>query len=184
MSGSKQFRLLRERRFAPFFLAQACGAVNDNLLGNLLVLGAVYRGARYAPWDQRLLLSVVFILPFLVFSGLAGQLADRHDKARVLQWVKAAEIAIVALAGLGFAAHSPALLLVTLFLMGTHSSFFAPAKYALLPQVLKASELIGGNALLAAGTFIAILAGTLGAGLLSVRGSEAAAVGLLAVAVV
>ena len=187
MSGSRQFRLLRERRFAPFFVTQACGAFNDNLLKNLLVLAATYQTARYTRIDPKLLVNLaggLFILPFVLFSGLAGQLADRMDKARVLKLVKAAEIGIMALAASGFATHNLALLLAALFLMGVHSTFFAPAKYGLLPQVLKVSELVGGNALLEAGTFVAILAGTVGAGVLAARGSDAAgALTLLAVAV-
>lgn len=183
MSGSKQFRLLRERRFAPFFVAQACGACNDNLLTNLLLLAAAYPMARAAGFEPKLLVNLLFILPFVLFSGAAGQLADRFDKARVLQAVKAAEVAIVALAAFGLALHSAPLLLATLFLMGTHATFFAPAKYGLLPQVLRPSELVGGNAVLAAGTFVAILAGVLGAGLLVAHGGAAAgAVALLAVA--
>jgi len=183
MSGSRQFRLLRERRFAPFFVAQACGACNDNLLTNLLLLAAAYPMARAAGFEPRLLVNLLLILPFVLFSGAAGQLADRFDKARVLQAVKAAEVAIVALAALGLARHSAPLLLATVFLMGTHATFFAPAKYGLLPQVLRPSELVGGNALLAAGTFVAILAGVLGAGLLVAHRSAAAgALALLVVA--
>ncbi|HET9330966.1 MAG TPA: MFS transporter [Steroidobacteraceae bacterium] len=183
MSGSSQFRLLRERRFAPFFVAQACGAGNDNLLTNLLLLAVAYPTARAAGVQPQLLVNLLFILPFVLFSGAAGQLADRFDKSRVLQAVKAAELAIVALAALGLALHGAALLLASVFLMGTHAAFFAPAKYALLPQVLRPSELVGGNALLAAGTFVAILAGVVGAGLLVARASTAAGtVALLAVA--
>jgi hypothetical protein len=186
MSGSRQFGLLRERRFAPFFIAQACGAFNDNLFKNLLVLAATYQTARYTRLDPKLLVNLaggLFILPFVLFSGLAGQLADRLDKARILKVVKAAEIAIMGLAALGFATHDLALLLGALFLMGTHSTFFAPAKYGLLPQVLKSTELVGGNALLETGTFVAILLGTVGAGVLAARGSDAqAALALLAVA--
>ena len=92
MSGSGQFRLLRERRFAPFFLAQALGAFNDNLLKNVLVLAATYQTARFTHLDPKLLVNLaggLFILPFVLFSGVAGQLADRFDKTRVLRAVKA-----------------------------------------------------------------------------------------------
>jgi len=176
MGGSGQFRLLRERRFAPYFLAQALGAFNDNLLKNVLVLAATYQTARYTQLDPRLLVNLaggLFILPFVLFSGVAGQLADRFDKTRVLRAVKAAEILIMALAALGFAGHSLTLLLASLFLMGMHSTFFAPAKYGLLPQILRPAELVGGNALVEMGTFIAILLGTTGAGLLATRDSAA-----------
>ena len=103
----------------------------------------------------------LFILPFVLFSGMAGQLADRYDKALVLKVVKAAEIAIMAIAALGFATHSIEVLLGALFLMGVHSTFFAPAKYGMLPEVLHDTELVGGNALVEMGTFVAILLGTL-----------------------
>jgi 1-acyl-sn-glycerol-3-phosphate acyltransferase len=186
--GSGQFSLLRERRFLPYFAAQALGAFNDNLLKNLLVLAATYHTARYARLDPRLLVNLaggLFILPFVLFSGVAGQLADRFDKARVLKIVKAAELAIMALAAWGFLAHSLTLLLTSLFLMGVHSTFFAPAKYGLLPQVLRPAELIGGNALVEMGTFVAILLGTTGAGVLAIGGGAAlmgAALGTVAAA--
>jgi 1-acyl-sn-glycerol-3-phosphate acyltransferase len=166
MGGAGQFRLLRQRRFLPYFGAQALGACNDNLLRGLLVLAATYHAAQYTRLEPRVLMNLaggLFMLPFVLFSGVAGQLADRSDRTRVLQATKAAEIAIVALASGGFVLHSLPLLLTSLFLMGAHAAFFAPAKYALLPQVLRPAELVGGNALVAAGTCVAILLGTLAA---------------------
>jgi len=152
MGGARQFRLLRQRRFLPYFSAQALGACNDNLLRGLLVLGATYHAAQYTPLAPRVLMNLaggLFMLPFVLFSGVAGQLADRCDRTRVLQATKAAEIAIVMLASAGFVLHNLPLLLTSLFLMGAHAAFFAPAKYALLPQVLRPAELVGGNALVA-----------------------------------
>lgn len=175
MGGPGQFRLLREQRFLPFFSAQALGAFNDNLLKNVLVVLATYQTARYTRLDPKLLVNLaggLFILPFVLFSGVAGQLADRFDKAAVLKIVKAAEVLIMGLAAAGFLAHDLSLLLASLFLMGVHSTFFAPAKYGLLPQVLRPAELVGGNALVEMGTFLAILFGTLGAGLLAGRADE------------
>jgi 1-acyl-sn-glycerol-3-phosphate acyltransferase len=175
MGGPGQFRLLREQRFLPFFSAQALGAFNDNLLKNVLVVLATYQTARYTRLDPKLLVNLaggLFILPFVLFSGVAGQLADRFDKAAVLKVVKAAEVLIMGLAAAGFLAHDLSLLLASLFLMGVHSTFFAPAKYGLLPQVLRPAELVGGNALVEMGTFLAILFGTLGAGLLAGRAEE------------
>jgi len=175
MGGPGQFRLLREQRFMPFFSAQALGAFNDNLLKNVLVVLATYQTARYTRLDPKLLVNLaggLFILPFVLFSGVAGQLADRFDKAAVLKVVKAAEVLIMGLAAAGFLVHDLSLLLASLFLMGVHSTFFAPAKYGLLPQVLRPAELVGGNALVEMGTFLAILFGTLGAGLLAGRGDE------------
>ena len=177
MERSGQFRLLGERRFLPLFATQALGAFNDNLLKNLLVLAATYHTARYTRLDPRLLVNLaggLFILPFVLFSGLAGQLADRFDKSAVMKVVKAIELAIMAIAAWGFFAHSLALLLTSLFLMGVHSTFFAPAKYGVLPQVLRPAELVGGNAMVEMGTFVAILLGTTAAGMLAGRGSELA----------
>src|SRR5450432_1985841 len=176
MSEANQFRLLRERRFLPFFVAQACGAFNDNLFKNVLVILVTYQATRWSTLRPELLANIaagLFILPFVVFSGLAGQLGERFDKARILKSVKALEIAIMIVAGIGFARHWVALLLFALFMMGVHSTFFAPAKYGLLPQVLDAGELVGGNALLESGTFLAILLGTLAAGLLAGHGDTA-----------
>jgi 1-acyl-sn-glycerol-3-phosphate acyltransferase len=170
MSEGSQFRLLGERRFLPFFIAQACGAFNDNLFKNVLVILVTYQSARWSTLRPELLANIaagLFILPFVVFSGLAGQLGERFDKARILKSVKALEIAIMVAAGIGFARQNVALLLFALFMMGVHSTFFAPAKYGLLPQVLDGGELVGGNALLESGTFLAILLGTLAAGLLA-----------------
>jgi 1-acyl-sn-glycerol-3-phosphate acyltransferase len=165
MSG--QFALLAQRRFAPFFGAQALGAFNDNLLKNSLVILAAYQGAALTSMDPGLLSNLasgLFVLPYLLFSGIAGQFADRLDKTSLIRAVKGAEVGIMSLAGVGFATQQLPLLLGAVFLMGLHSTFFAPAKYGLLPQVLRDGELVGGNALVEMGTFVAILLGTLAAG--------------------
>jgi 1-acyl-sn-glycerol-3-phosphate acyltransferase len=178
-----QFRLLAERRFAPFFGAQALGAFNDNVLKNSLVIIVTYHVAEYGKLDAALLANVaaaLFILPFVLFSGIAGEISDRADKALVLKSVKAAEIVIMMIAGVGFYAHSLVWLLGALFLMGTHSAFFGPAKYGLLPEVLAREELIGGNGLVEMGTFVAILLGQLAAGMLAAAHDTALLVGALA----
>lgn len=182
MAEQSQFKLLVQRRFLPFFGAQALGAFNDNVYKNTLVIVATYQAASYTSLEPALLTNIaagLFILPFVLFSGMAGQLADRYDKARVLKFVKAAEIAIMAIAGFGFATHSMEVLLGALFLMGMHSTFFAPAKYGLLPEVLRDSELVGGNAMVEMGTFVAIVLGTLVAGLLAGHGGIALIVSTL-----
>ncbi len=174
MAQGTQFRLLAQRRFLPFFSAQALGAFNDNVYKNVLVILATYQAAKYTALEPQLLTNIaagLFILPFVLFSGMAGQLADRFDKTLILKAVKAAEIVIMAVAGFGFATHSMEVLLGALFLMGMHSTFFAPAKYGLLPEVLRESELVGGNELVEMGTFLAILLGTLAAGLLAADAS-------------
>jgi 1-acyl-sn-glycerol-3-phosphate acyltransferase len=182
-----QFALLRERRFLPFFVTQGLGAFNDNVYRAVLVILATYQASTWTSLDPALVTNLaggLFILPFLLFSGLAGQLADRYDKVAVMRTVKVAEIGIMTIAGTGLAITSLPVLLAAIFLLGMHSTFFAPAKYAYLPQVLRESELIGGNALLEAATFLMILLGMLVGGLLVVDGgSQRAIVLLLLVAV-
>jgi 1-acyl-sn-glycerol-3-phosphate acyltransferase len=173
---ANQYRLLGQRRFLPFFITQACGAFNDNLLKNVLVILVTYQAARWSTLAPELLTNLaagLFILPFVVFSGIAGQLGERFDKALILKSIKALEIGIMLVAAIGFLNHSAALLLFALFMMGVHSTFFAPAKYGLLPQVLNDAELVGGNALLETGTFLAILLGTLSAGILAGHANSA-----------
>jgi 1-acyl-sn-glycerol-3-phosphate acyltransferase len=198
MGGShSQFRLLAERRFAPFFWTQFFGAFNDNVLRNALVILVTYEAARYAGAGSPLagmssgvlvnLAAGLFILPFFLFSATAGQIAERMDKALMVRAIKAAEIGIMGLAAWGFVAGSLALLLGALFLMGMHSTFFGPTKYAILPQTLDATELVGGNALVEAGTNVAILTGTIAGGLLAALpgiGPQAAAASGIAFALV
>ena len=167
---STQSGLLRARRFAPLFVTQFLGALNDNVLKNAMVVLLTFQAATWTTLKPELLANLaagIFILPFFLFSATAGQLADKYDKARLAQLVKLLEIGIVLVAGLGFVLHSIAILFASLFLLGLHSTLFGPVKYAILPQHLKSEELVGGNALIEAGTFIAILVGTLLGGLLA-----------------
>lgn len=184
---ASQFSLLGERRYGPFFLTQALGALNDNVFKNALVIIATYRTAEYSSMDPKVIAQLaggLFILPFLLFSAMAGQFADKFDKAALMRVVKIAEIFIMVLAGAGFALKSLPLLLAALFLAGAQSAFFGPAKYGLLPQVLGERELTSGNALLETGTFLAILLGTLFAGLLAAQASPTPLIAaLLALAV-
>jgi MFS family permease len=166
---SRQFHLLSERRFGPFFLTQFCGAFNDNLFKNALVVLLTFQAARYTTLSHAVLVNLcagLFILPFFLFSATAGQLADKFEKSGLIRLVKQMEVGIMLLGGLGFWLESLGLLLATLFLMGAQSALFGPVKYALLPQVLAERELIGGNGLVESGTFVAILLGTLAGGLL------------------
>ena len=169
-ASNSQFRLLRERRFAPFFWTQFFGAFNDNVFKNSLLLWVTFGVAATTTVDLHLvnnLAAGLFILPFFLFSAFAGQLADKFEKGRVIRTIKLAEIGIMVLAVLGFYFQSIAALLGILFLMGTHSAFFGPVKYSIIPQQLKSDELVGGNALVESGTFVAILLGTVLAGLMS-----------------
>jgi 1-acyl-sn-glycerol-3-phosphate acyltransferase len=182
MSAPNQFRLLGQRRFLPFFGAQALGAFNDNVYRNVLIILITFGGAISTSMKPEVLTNLaggLFILPYLLFSGLAGQLADRFDKSRVVQVVKATEILIMALAGIGLASGNLTILMSALFMLGMHSTFFAPAKYGLLPQILQPNELIGGNAMLEMGTFLAILLGTLAGGVLAASHGTGMIVGAL-----
>jgi 1-acyl-sn-glycerol-3-phosphate acyltransferase len=175
MPAPNQFRLLVERRFLPFFLTQALGALNDNVYRNVLIILVTFGVVSGTRLDAQVLTNLaggVFILPYLLFSGLAGQLADRFDKTFIIRLVKLAEVPIMTLAAAGLAASSLPLLLTALFLLGVHSTFFAPAKYGLLPQVVHDAEIVGANALLEMGTFLAILLGTLLGGVLVAGGGH------------
>jgi len=169
MENENQFRLLYKRRFAPFFLTQVLGAFNDNVYKNALVILVAYHAASYASIDPNLLTNVaagLFILPFVLFSATAGQIADKFEKSAIIRIIKASEIGIMVIAAAGLLLKNLPLLLAALFLLGLHSTFFGPVKYAILPQVLSPAELVGGNGLVEMGTFVAILAGTLVAGVL------------------
>jgi acyl-[acyl-carrier-protein]-phospholipid O-acyltransferase/long-chain-fatty-acid--[acyl-carrier-protein] ligase len=162
----------KTRRFFPLFVTQFLGAFNDNLFKNgliLLVLFHMPEQSFIAPAILVTLASGIFILPFFLFSATAGKLADKIDKARVARLVKIAEIVLMITAAAGFLLPSIPLLLVVLFGMGIHSAFFGPVKYAVLPQYLNEAELLAGNAWIEAGTFMAILLGTIGAGFLAMQ---------------
>ncbi|PPE71144.1 MFS transporter [Caldimonas thermodepolymerans] len=163
-----QFALLGQRRFAPFFWTQFLGAGNDNLFKFAFTVLVTYQVqvSWLPPSLAGLVIGALFILPFLLFSATSGQLADKHDKAQLIRFVKWLEIAIMALAGWGFVAQQVALLLACVFLMGLHSTLFGPVKYAYLPQHLDERELTGGNGMVEMGTFVAILLGNVAGGLL------------------
>ena len=164
------FQLLASRRFLPFFGTQFLGAFNDNLFKNALIVLLTYHASSWSSLAPAVLANLaagIFILPFFLFSATAGQLADKYDKAMLSRMVKLLEIGIMLLAGVGFAMHSVTVLLSALFVFGVHSTLFGPVKYAILPQHLKEQELVGGNALVEAGTFVAILIGTLSGGLIA-----------------
>ena len=184
--------LVHSRRFLPLFITQLFNAFNDNLFKNAMVLYVVYSvyNSEEAEAQFSAIASGLFILPFFVLSALAGQLADMRDKARIIRIVKACEIAIMAVGGAGLvlawqgvatATLAIPLMLAALFAMGVHSTFFGPIKYAILPQHLRADEVLAGTGLVEAGTYIAILGGTILAGWIPV---EWAAVGVVLTAVV
>jgi predicted MFS family arabinose efflux permease len=189
---STSLSLLNKRRFLPLFVTQLLGAFNDNLFKNAMVLFVVY-GIYNDEATETLFSAVataVFILPFFLLSALAGQLADTRDKAQLIRIIKFCEILIMfvgasglVLAWLGFAITVLAipLMMIALFAMGIHSTFFGPIKYAILPQHLDEGEVLGGTGLVEAGTYIAILVGTILAGLIEV---EWAALGVVVTAII
>jgi MFS family permease len=167
MSG--QFGLLRQKRFLPLFVTQFLGAFNDNVLKNSLVILIAFQGASMSSLPPEMMINLcagLFILPFFLFSATAGQLADKFEKSRLIRLVKLMEIGIMFIAAIGFWLPNLWLLLTSLFLMGVHSAFFGPIKYSILPQHLREEELMGGNGLIEAGTFLAILLGTILGGVL------------------
>lgn len=168
MTDSSQFSLLRQRRFAPFFLTQFLGALNDNVFRNGLIILVTFQGILIFGMDHRQLANVaslLFILPFLLLSATAGQLADKYEKSMLMRRIKLLEIALMTIAAFALLTESYALLLPVLFLMGCQSTLFGPVKYAYLPQQLETSELVGGNALVEAGTYVAIILGLIFGGL-------------------
>jgi 1-acyl-sn-glycerol-3-phosphate acyltransferase len=170
-----QFELLRQRRFAPFFLTQALGAFNDNVYRQAIIglLGFMAVGAS-ATTTSASLAPAVFIAPFFLLSALAGQIAEKYEKSRLIRAVNLFGIAVMALAALGFVLHSLSLLMVALFLTGVHATLFGPVKYSILPAVLKPEELTGGNGLVEMGTSVAILLGMLAGGGIFASGHAAA----------
>ncbi|MCH7982067.1 MAG: MFS transporter, partial [Proteobacteria bacterium] len=169
MSDSNQFSLLGQRRFAPFFVTQFLGALNDNIFRNGLVILVTFQGVLVAGMEAGMLANVagaLFILPFFLFSAMAGQLADKYEKSMLMRRIKLLEIALMSIAAVAFYTQSFTLLLLVLFMTGFQSTLFGPVKYAYLPQQLAADELIGGNALVESGTYVAIILGLIGGGLL------------------
>jgi len=181
---SSQLQLLRTRRFLPFFLTQALGAFNDNVFKQSLILAILYKlsieGDRTF-WIN--LCALLFILPFFLFSALAGQIGERFAKDRLIRAIKLAEVLIMGLGAVGFFYGQLPLLLLTLFAMGTHSAVFGPVKYSILPQALTPRELLGGNGLVEMGTFLAILGGTISAGVLMAEAVYAPSVAIAIVTV-
>ncbi len=182
-----QFSLLRQRRFAPFFWTQFLGAGNDNIYKNALVIFVAYQAAALSSIDSNTLVNLaagIFILPFVLLSATAGQLADKYEKSRLIRYIKVLEIVIMLIGLAGFWQRNLTLLFLALGLMGVHSTLFGPVKYAILPQTLAPRELIGGNGLVEMGTFVAILLGTiLGGVLVAIEPNGAVLAGCAAVIV-
>ena len=165
---ASQFSLFRSRRFTPMFFTQFLGAFNDNFFKQALLLLLTYSAAAKLGSSVSLLnnlAAMLFILPFFLFSALAGQLADKYEKSRLTWYIKVLEVVIMVLATFGLIFEIYWLLFVALFLLGAQSTFFGPIKYAYLPQAMHQDELVGANALFQTGTSLSILMGMMVAGL-------------------
>lgn len=188
-SHPSQFALLTQRRFGPFFWTQFLGAFNDNLFKTALLVVLTYDALSWttlAPAILNNLIPGLFILPYVVFSATAGQIADKVEKGRLARWVKLLEIGIMALAAVGWWTHTLWLLIAAVAGMGVHSTLFGPVKYAYLPQHLKPEELVGGNGVIEMGTFVGILLGEVMGAVLAGHGTlgiHLVAIGTLLVAV-
>lgn len=186
---SSPLYLLKTHRFAPLFGTQFLGAFNDNLFKNTLAVLLTFQAAEWTSISSALLaplIGAVFILPFFLFSGVAGELADKFDKARLARIVKVWEIFLMVIATVGFATHSFITLMIVVFGMGMHSTLFGPIKYSIIPQHMGENELVSANALVESGTFAAILLGTLIGGVLSgiPNGGVIAGIASIAVAII
>ncbi|WP_019672629.1 MFS transporter [Psychrobacter lutiphocae] len=165
---ASQFTLFRSRRFTPMFFTQFLGAFNDNFFKQALLLVLTYSAAAKLGWSISLLnnlAAMLFILPFFLFSALAGQLADKYEKSRLTWYIKVLEVIIMIFAAIGLIFELYWLLFLALFLLGAQSTFFGPIKYAYLPQAMRQDELVGANGLFQTGTSLSILIGMIAAGL-------------------
>lgn len=187
-----QFDLLRQRRFLPYFSVQALGAFNDSvfrqaIIGLLAVMAAAGTLDPATRGTYTQLAPAVFILPYFLFSSIAGQFAERTEKSKLIRITTAMEIAIMSLAAVGFLLQDMRVLLVALFATGVQSTLFGPVKYSILPAVLKPEELTGGNGLVEMGTSLAVLLGMVFGGLIFAvagnHGTQTAAVAVILLAI-
>ena len=174
-SNFNQFKLLTQKRFAPFFFTQFLGAFNDNIFRNGLIILLTFKGIEVLGLNASQIANVagaLFILPYFLFSAIAGQIADKYEKSVLIKLIKLLEIILMFTATFVLLTKNYSFLLIILFLMGFQSSLFGPVKYAYIPQKLKLNELIGGNALVESGTYIAIILGLVVGGLAVSHGKE------------
>jgi acyl-[acyl-carrier-protein]-phospholipid O-acyltransferase/long-chain-fatty-acid--[acyl-carrier-protein] ligase len=169
---NNQFALFLKKRFLPLFISQFTSAFNDNLFKCAVGILLTYGISENAVNNKEVLVTIstgLFILPFILFSSIAGQLADKFEKSRLIKLIKLAEIAIMLIATLSLYLNSITLMMTTLFLLGSQAAFFGPLKYSIVPSHLKDEELIAGNGLIESGTFLAILLGTLIGGIIILK---------------
>lgn len=166
-----KFKLFLQRRFLPIFLATFLGGFNDNLIRSGLVVLIAYSASKgiALPTQPEVLVtlcSALLMIPLIFFSSVAGSLADKYEKSRLVVYAKIAEVGIMAVAFVGFQQQNITLLMVMLFISGTHTTFYSPIKFSILPDHLRKSELLAGNGFMAAGSYMAILFGLIAGGLL------------------
>ena len=182
---AESIKLLSTRRFRPFFLTQLLGAFNDNLYKNGLTIFIAFQVANVSQEQSNTFVNIaaaLFILPFFLFSPIAGQLADKHEKSMLIRRIKLLEIGIMLLGATAFMLESPEMLVGILFLMGTQSALFGPVKYSLMPEALKPEELVGGNAMVEFGTFLAILMGLIASVFIIGLGTAAMSISVVVIA--
>ena len=168
---NRKFSLFLKRRFLPIFLATFLGTFNDNLLRSGLVILIAYaaHNGLALPAKPEILVTIcsaILMMPFILFSSIAGSLADKYEKSRLVMIAKAAEIAIMCLVFYGFSQHDIVLLMCLLFLSGTHTTFYSPVKFSILPDHLSKQEMLAGNGFVASGSYLAVLFGLIAGGLL------------------
>ena len=170
---SNQFYLFKDRRFLPIFLVQFCGCLNDSILKNALIILITFKLANDLATPAYVLImlaNVIFILPFVLFASIAGQIADRYERTTIVKIIKFVEIGIILAAIYGFYTTNLVVLFMCIGFMGTHSTFFGPIKYSVLPDHMKKEELLGANGFVEAGTFLSILMGTMMGGFYNING--------------
>lgn len=172
--SSNQLYLFKDKRFLPVFIVQLCGCLNDSIIKNALIILVTFKLAStlaIAPYILVMLANVLFVLPFVVFASLAGQLADRFERTTLVKIIKSAEIIIILMAAYGFYHTDLIILFLALTLLGIHSTFFGPIKYSVLPDQLRKEELLSANGYVEAGTFLSILIGTIIGGFYNFNGA-------------
>jgi acyl-[acyl-carrier-protein]-phospholipid O-acyltransferase / long-chain-fatty-acid--[acyl-carrier-protein] ligase len=183
--ASTQLRLLASRRLLGLFIAQFCGALNDNLFKNALIIQVAYLN-RESSSEVEIIVTIataIFILPYFIFSATAGQLADKFEKSKLIRVLKLWEIVVMILAAISFGLGGIPLGLIVLFLLGVQATFFGPVKYGILPDLVGEDDLVSGNAVIEAGTFLAILIGTIAGGLMILMNHGALIVSLTLLAI-
>ncbi len=161
---SNRLYLFRDTRFLPIFIVQCCGCLNDSVLKNALIMLITYKLSHHLVNSTQLLVlaaNTIFVLPFVIFASIAGQVADRYERSTLVKIIKLFELAIVLFAIYGFLHSNLVILFLSVFFMGIHSTFFGPIKYSVLPDHLYRNELLGANGFVEAGTFITISIGTI-----------------------